>query len=178
MAVLCLFPNTPWPWPTPSRAASAGCGKSGLQASRRPEEANTRSCTELFPSPCARQERRSSAGLVTLLGAERGELRWLWFCRKGFTRGGGGGETRTTGARTAADSQPQLVLTVGRCGEVGLPAEVGGGGPKGPETGRSLPPVRQCASNPLYVKTCYHVSTLGAMRTWIWSSLTSPKMTM
>jgi len=23
MAVLCLFPNTPWPWPTPSRAASA-----------------------------------------------------------------------------------------------------------------------------------------------------------
>src|SRR5665213_2735763 len=74
MAVLCLLPNTPWPWPTPSRAASAGCGKSGLQASRRPEEANTWSCTELFPSPCARQERRSSAGLVSLLGAEREKL--------------------------------------------------------------------------------------------------------
>ena|ERR1700678_2033647 len=32
MAVLCLFPNTPWPWSTPSRAASAGYGKSGRQA--------------------------------------------------------------------------------------------------------------------------------------------------
>jgi hypothetical protein len=38
-----------------------------LWASRRPEEANTWSCTELFPSPCARQEQRSSAGLVSLL---------------------------------------------------------------------------------------------------------------
>ena len=78
MAVLCLLPNTPWPWPTPSRAASARCGKSGRQASRRPEEANTWSCTELFPSPFARQERRSSAGLVSLLGAEREKL--LLFC--------------------------------------------------------------------------------------------------
>ncbi|MCU1252133.1 MAG: hypothetical protein JWQ49_5162 [Edaphobacter sp.] len=59
MALLCLLTNTPWPWPTPARAASAGCGKSGRQASRRPEEANTWSCTELFPSPCARQEQRS-----------------------------------------------------------------------------------------------------------------------
>jgi hypothetical protein len=37
------------------------------RASRRQEEANTWSCTELFPSPCARQERRSSAGMVSLL---------------------------------------------------------------------------------------------------------------
>jgi hypothetical protein len=35
---------------------------------------STWSCTELFPSPCARQERRSSAGLVSLLGAEREKL--------------------------------------------------------------------------------------------------------
>src|SRR5476649_2255699 len=83
MAVLCLLTNTPWPWPTPSRAASARCGKSGLQASRRPEEANTWSCTELFPSPCARQERRSSAGLVSLLGAEREELHSLGFLSEG-----------------------------------------------------------------------------------------------
>src|ERR1039458_4659523 len=89
MAVLCLLPNTPWPWPTPSRAASARCGKSGLQASRRPEEANAWSCTELFPSPCARQERRSSAGLVSLLGAERGELRWLLFLAVGRCGEGG-----------------------------------------------------------------------------------------
>src|SRR5665213_1769336 len=88
MAVLCLFPDTPWPWPTPSRAASAGCGKSGRQASRRPEEANTWSCTELFPSPCARQERRSSAGLVSLLGAEREKLRLAFALVGGALRGG------------------------------------------------------------------------------------------
>src|ERR1035441_1684779 len=110
MAVLCLFPNTPWPWPTPSRAASAGCGKSGLQASRRPEEANTWSCTELFPSPCARQERRSSAGLVSLLGAERGELHSVLF------------------------------LAEGRCGESGPPRRGGGGGCEAAADGRRLPP--------------------------------------
>ena len=43
----------------------------------------TWSCTELFPSPCARQERRSSAGLVSLLGAERVELHSLWFLSEG-----------------------------------------------------------------------------------------------
>jgi len=47
------------------------CGKSGPWASRRPEEANTWSCTELFPSPCARQEQRSSARFGFLAG--RGE---------------------------------------------------------------------------------------------------------
>ena len=35
--------------------------------------------TKLFPSPCARQERRTSAGLVPLLGAEREKLHSLWF---------------------------------------------------------------------------------------------------
>src|SRR5882757_5320461 len=74
MAVLCLLTNTPWPWPTPARAASAGCGKSGRQASRRPEEANTWSCTELFPSPCARQEQRSSARFGFLAGRRAQEI--------------------------------------------------------------------------------------------------------
>ena len=35
------------------------------------EEANTWSCTELFPSACARQGRSPSAGLVSVLHAER-----------------------------------------------------------------------------------------------------------
>jgi hypothetical protein len=74
MALLCLLTNTPWPWPTPARAASAGCGKSGRQASRRPEEANTWSCTELFPSPCARQEQRSSARFGFLAGRGAQEI--------------------------------------------------------------------------------------------------------
>src|ERR1700716_2169400 len=74
MALLCLLTNTPWPWPTPARAASAGCGKSGRQASRGPEEANTWSCTELFPSPCARQEQRSSARFGFLAGRGAQEI--------------------------------------------------------------------------------------------------------
>src|ERR1017187_10020707 len=111
MAVLCLFPDTPWPWPTPSRAASARCGKSGRQASRRPEEANTWSCTELFPSPCARQERRSSAGLVSLLGAERENCVRCCSCRRGVA------------------------------GRSDLPAEVGGGGPKGRRQGGDVIPL-------------------------------------
>src|SRR5580698_6536762 len=74
MALLCLLTNTPWPWPTPARAASAGCGKSGRQASRGPEEANTWSCTELFPSPCARQEQRSSVRFGFLAGRGAHEL--------------------------------------------------------------------------------------------------------
>src|ERR1700722_955250 len=53
-----------------ARAASAGWGKSGRQASRRSEEANTWSCTELFPSPCARQEQRSSMSLFGCQGHE------------------------------------------------------------------------------------------------------------
>src|ERR1700678_2124824 len=115
MAVLCLLPNTPWPWPTPSRAASAGCGKSGLQASRRPEEANTWSCTELFPSPCARQERRSSARLVSLLGAERGELHSLCSCRRGIA-GDREDEKLATLLRQLLWAQNlSLLLAVGRC---------------------------------------------------------------
>jgi hypothetical protein len=48
-----------------------GVGKvARLWASRRPEEANTWSCTELFPSPCARQEQRSSARSGFLAGRE------------------------------------------------------------------------------------------------------------
>jgi hypothetical protein len=37
-------------------------------ASRSPEEATTWSCTEQFPSPCARQEQRSSARFGFLAG--------------------------------------------------------------------------------------------------------------
>src|SRR5258708_38174733 len=74
MPVLCLLTNTRWPWPTPARAASAGCGKSGRQVSRRPEEANTWSCTELFPSPCARQEQSSSARFGFLAGRGAQEI--------------------------------------------------------------------------------------------------------
>src|SRR4051794_28744427 len=91
MAVLCLLTNTPWPWPTPARAASAGCGKSGRQASRRPEEANTWSCTELFPSPCARQEQRSSArlGFLAGRGAQEIALALVSALSGGALRGGG-----------------------------------------------------------------------------------------
>jgi hypothetical protein len=93
MALLCLLTNTPWPWPTPARAASAGCGKSGRQASRRPEEANTWSCTELFPSPCARQEQRSSArfGFLAGRGAQEIAFSVVLAPNGGALRGGGRG---------------------------------------------------------------------------------------
>src|ERR1700712_4967738 len=91
MALLCLLTNTPWPWPTPARAASAGCGKSGQQASRRPEEANTWSCTELFPSPCARQEQRSSARFGFLAGRGAQEIAFaVVFALSGGALWGGG----------------------------------------------------------------------------------------
>src|SRR5271155_1557928 len=90
MAVLCLLTNTPWPWPTPARAASAGCGKSGRQASRRAEEANTWSCTELFPSPCARQEQSSSArsGFIAGRGAQEIAFAVVLALSGGALRGG------------------------------------------------------------------------------------------
>jgi hypothetical protein len=106
MAVLCLLSNTPWPWPTPSRAASAGCGKSGFQASRRPEEANTWSCTEFFPSPCARQERRSSErfGFLARRGAR--DIAFAFQPIRGGVAGrnrpAGGGERRTLASMGAA----------------------------------------------------------------------------
>src|ERR1700709_510231 len=50
------------------------CGNVACKASRRPEEANTWSCTERFPSAVRRQGRRPSASLVTLPGPTAREL--------------------------------------------------------------------------------------------------------
>jgi hypothetical protein len=51
-----------------------GVGKVADRPAARPEEANTWSCTELFPSPCARQEQRSSARFGFLAGRGAQEI--------------------------------------------------------------------------------------------------------
>jgi hypothetical protein len=75
-----------------------------------------------------------------LLGAERGELHSLWFLSEGSYGKVVEVEKVATLLRELLRTHHlSLLLTVGRCGEVGLPAEVGGGGPKGRRQG-GIPP--------------------------------------
>src|ERR1700733_4186640 len=72
MAVLCLLTNTPWPWPTPAGAASARGGvptRNEVEGGRRP--VCTSAARKIGGPLVARQGRSPSAGLVSLLGAER-----------------------------------------------------------------------------------------------------------